>query len=347
MNRLLPLLALMFCLPLMAQQAPLPITSYDYALPENNVSPIAIGMGALNVTYQGDFYASYSNPALLGNNQYSAFVTSFRLANNDNLSFWQATQLSNALREKQFKYFSLLTKQAAWTYQPVASVHISEFNAAMDSSRYYDYQLDKVQISLAGKDESWQKISAGLNLKYLTGRLVYLREHKVGTMMVRDAFIDDKVKGFSTDLGLTLQEGNFIFGVVAYDLFSRLYWENYSSKRIQNRMALGVQYSGETLILTGGVQGKLSKATDTTYHFGLQNTWTWNAPSSSYQNTATQSLVLRLGLYSHDFYGTNNINFTFGTGYNYNIFRFDFSLNNQGMRIRDSEYLFSLGVGLP
>jgi hypothetical protein len=347
MKHLLCLAALAAFLPLAAQQPALPITSFDYALPEHNVSPICVGMGALNVTNAGDLYASYSNPALLGANEYSAFVTSFRLARNDELSFWKATQISNALRAKQFKYFSLLTKKAAFSYQPVSRLHISEFTANGDSSRYHDYQLDKVQVSFAVKDDAWENISLGLNLKYLSGRLVYLREHRVGSSLIRDAFIDDKVKGFSADLGATLDYGNTRFGLTAYDFFSRLYWENYSSKRITGRMAFGAQYRTDSMILTAGLQGKISKSTDTTYHFGFQNSWDLGSSDAVSGEEIAQALVLRLGLYSHDFYGTSNINYTMGTGYNYNIFRFDFSLNNKGMRLKDSEYLFSLGVGLP
>jgi hypothetical protein len=332
-------LALLICLPLLAQPA-LPITTFDYALPQNNVSPVSIGMGALNVTNDGDFFGNYSNPALIGANQYNALLTSFRVNGSEDMDFWEATQISNALKAKQFKYFTLLTKQAAWTYQPVASVHLVD-PLVGGGYRYYDYQLDKVQVTLAAKDESWQPVGFGINLKYLAGRLVYLQSNNSAT------FIDDKVKGFSTDIGVTLETGNLTFGLVAYDLFSRLYWENYSSKPIQARTAFGVQYGTETMILSAGLQGKMSKSTDTTYHFGFQYLWGWDNSSSDTEEAVSQGIVLRLGLYSHDFYGTNNINYTFGTGYNYNVFRFDFSLNNQGMKLKDSEYLFSLGVGLP
>ena len=339
-------LLLLACLPLLAQQPALPIASYDYATPGNSVSPISLGMGGLNVTNAGDFYANYSNPALIGANQFSALLTSFRLKNDEGLSFWEAAQLSNALRPKQFKYFTLLAKQSAWSWQPVSSVHISEITAQGDSFRYFDYQLDKLQVTLAAKDESWQPVAFGLNAKYLTGRLVYLLEHRVGGSLVRDAFIDDKVKGFSTDLGVTMDTGNFTVGLTAYDVFSRLYWENYASVPIQRRGAFGVQYNADNLILTGGVQGKLAKTTDTTFHFGLQYLWGWESDGTMGE-PVSQGIVLRLGLYSHDFYGAGNINYTLGTGYNYNLFRFDFSLNNKGMRLRDSEYLFSLGVGMP
>lgn len=337
------------CLTIGALQAvsPLPITEYDYAVPENNVSPVGIGMGGLNLTFTGDPYASYSNPALLADVETSTLVTSFRLAKNDKLTFWQAASISSSLREKQFKYFSLVTKQSAWTYQPMARVHISEFNATGDSSRYYDYQLDKVQVTLAASDDSWKPVRFGFNIKYLSGRLVYLMEHRVGSSLVRDAFIDDKVKGFSTDLGVTLQDGDFSFALVSYDLFSRLYWENYDSKPLQRRVAMGLSYNGESTVLSAGLQAKTSKDPDTTYHFGMQNTWSWGQGQSLDGQDTSQSLLLRIGLYSHNFYGTNNIHYTLGTGYNYSIFRFDFSLNNKGMKLSNSEYLFSLGVGLP
>lgn len=346
MKRLFPLLLLALVLPLAAQQPPLPITSYDYTTPENNVSPIAIGMGALNLTYKGDFYGNYSNPALVSDNEYSVLLASFRLKDNDRLSFWEASRISNALRPKQFKYFTLLTNKTAWTYQPVSSVHISEITAA-DSFRYHDFQLDKMQVTLAAQDKSWYPIGFGLNLKYLTGRLVYLLEHRMGNSLIRDAFIDDKVKGFSTDVGATLETGSFKFGLTGYDVFSRLYWENYASVPIQRRAALQAQYATDNLLLSAGVQGKLAKTTDSTIHLGFQYLWNWEGGSSPSGEPAQQGAVVRLGLYSHDFYGSDNINYTFGTGYNYNLFRFDFSLNNRGMRLKDSEYLFSLGVGLP
>ena len=280
--RVVPLLGLWLAVSAVAAVSPLPIDEYDYATPDNNVSPIGIGMGGLNLTYAGDPYASYSNPALLADVQQSTLVTSFRLAKNDGLTFWQAASISNSLRDKQFKYFSLTSKQSAFTYQPMARVHISEFSAGGDSSRYYDYQLDKVQVSLAASDQSWKPLRFGLNIKYLSGRLVYLLEHRVGSSLVRDAFIDDKVKGFSTDLGVTVQEGNFTFALVSYDLFSRLYWENYDSKPLQRRVAMGFSYDGESTVLTAGLQAKTSKTPDTTYHFGMQNTWEWGQ-GSNYQ----------------------------------------------------------------
>ncbi len=328
---------------LLGQQTQLPITSYDYALPENNVSPITMGTGAFNLINADDPYAAYANPALMADNQLSSFSLSFRLKNEDDLAFWEAVNISNALKSKQFKYFVLNTKQVSFAYQPVAGVHISEFSASGDSSRYYDYQLDKVQFSIGAKDKKYQKLGAGLSVKYLSGRLVYLTEHKLGSMMVRDGFIDDKVKGVSTDLGFTYTVGNMVYAGSFYDLLSRLWWENYDPVSLQRRSALGMGWTSGDSHFSAGVQSKISKNPDTTYHLGYG--YQWNIAKGQ-QSSDRQSMDLRLGLYSKDFYGADNINYTFGGGYYYKTIRFDFSLNNKGLRLADSEYLFALSLGI-
>ncbi|MDY0152438.1 MAG: hypothetical protein RBS43_09220 [Candidatus Cloacimonas sp.] len=330
-----------------AQQTPLPISSYDYATAENNVSPIAIGCGAMNLTNSDDPFAAYSNPALLANNELSSFATSFRLSSPDKIGFWEAASISNALRDKQFKYFVLSTKQASFSYQPVSSINLSEFSADGYTSQYYDYKLDKVQMSLGAKDKKYNKLGAGISVKYLTGRLVYLNERKVGNMMVREGFIDDKVKGFSTDLGFTYKQGNFTYAGTAYDLLSRLWWENYDAKSIQRRMNLGMGYDSGGSHWNAGVQSKISSKPETTYHLGYGYTWNLSgAKSTNGQSAVRQTMDLRLGVYSKDFYGADNINYTFGGGYYYKTVRFDFSLNNSGMKLADSEYLFALSMGI-
>ncbi|MBP7309762.1 MAG: hypothetical protein KA984_00555 [Candidatus Cloacimonetes bacterium] len=321
-----------------AQQAALPITSYDYALPENYVSPIGMGTGAFNLTNGDDPFAAYSNPALLADNEISSFSTSFRLKNEDDISFWEAASIGNTLRGKQFKYFVLNSKMVSFGYQPVASVNISEITGA--SSKYYDYKLDKLQFSIGGKDKKYNRLGAGLSAKYLSGRLVYLAEHIVGDNMVRDAFIDDKVKGFSTDLAFTYDAGDITYAACAYDLFSRLYWENYDSESITRRMAIGMGYDKNNSHFNAGIQNRIAKDAETSYHLGYG--YQWDMGSS----TQRQTMDLRLGTYSHDFYGADNINFTLGGGYYYKNFRFDFSLNSIGMKLADSEYLFALSLGI-
>ncbi|HOD18097.1 MAG TPA: hypothetical protein PKJ14_05585 [Candidatus Cloacimonadota bacterium] len=318
---------------------PLDLVSYDYHIPANIISSIALGMGGLNLTNAGDYFTSYDNPALLAGNNVTSFAASFRLKNEEEISLADAASASNLLKAKQFMYYTLITKNAAWSYQPTVSTHISEINA--NSLEYYDYQLDKLQLSLAGTDERYADFAAGINIKYLTGRLIYLKERIEYNQMIRESFIDDKVKGFSTDLGVTYTSGKYTFGSCVYDVLSRLWWEHYDSEDLQRRAAVGVQYSDGNLTLSGSLQGKLSQSTDTSYHLGLTRAWHWKSGKDK-----EQGLLVRAGLFSHDFNGTENINYTLGSGYNYNMFRFDFGLTNTGMRLKDSEFIFSLGIGI-
>jgi hypothetical protein len=214
--------------------------------------------------------------------------------------------------------------------------------------RYYDYQLDKLQISFAGKDEKYTTLAGGLNVKYLTGRLVKLDERFTNntTTVTDNPLIDNKVKGVSTDLGLSYATENYIWGLCFYDLYSRLWWESYDAKSLTRRAAMGFQYKTKGLSLLASAEGKMAKESDTTYHFGLVKDWNFGTESTDPGTPKTsQDLIVRAGIFSHDFNGTDNINFTLGSGYNYNMFRIDFALTNTGMQLRDSEYLFSLGVG--
>jgi hypothetical protein len=338
------ILTVLLCLAagLIADTLPaLPLQNYDYHVMENILSPITLGMGGLNLTNAADYFTGYDNPALLAGNTGTAFATSFRLTDEEELTFADAVSASNLLKSKQFMYYTLIANNSAWSYHPTASTHVSQLSAT--TSEYYDYQLDKIQLSLAGTDEKYTRLSGGINLKYMTGRLVYLKEQVHYGDMIREQFIDNKIKGVSLDLGFTWSEERVTWGACFYDLLSRMWWESYDSESLQRRGAMGFEYRGDTYSLLGGLQGKIASSPATTYHLGMIKHWNWK---SGDRNSKDQSFVLRAGMFSKDFNGTENINYTLGSGYNLNMFRIDFALTNGGMRLKDSQYLFSVGVGI-
>jgi hypothetical protein len=176
---------------------------------------------------------------------------------------------------------------------------------------------------------------------------VKLTQNKIGNSWITDGtLIDDKVKGVSGDLGFTWTEGTIMWGACAYDLFSKLWWENYESVSLKRRAAIGFQYSTENLALLASVQGRISSDPQSTYHFGMIKNWTWKTDGSMDTPGTEQNLLIRAGLYSSDFNGTENISYTLGSGYNYNMFRIDFAMTNSGMQLKDSQYLFSIGAGI-
>lgn len=330
----------------LAANGSLPIDSFDYALPENNVSAIALGTGGMNLTDYNDPFASYGNPALLGFNDKTNFYVAYRLSDKKNYDFGEIVSVSNVLKANQFKYFTLNAEQFAFSYQPMASINISEFDEEAHKALYHDYKLDKIQFSAGITDKNLPNMTAGINLKYLTGRLVYLTERLEGSNLIRERFIDDKVKGVSGDIGLYAQYGSGSFGISFYDVLSRMWWENYPSESIQRRVAAGAQYGTGSSKTYVGIQSKMAKKPDTTYHVGYSYGMETETSGNGSDDSVTQGFDLRIGVYSHDFYGANNINLTLGGGYFYRVFRFDFSLNSKGLKLADSELLFSIGLGM-
>lgn len=330
----------------LAANGSLPIDSFDYALPENNVSAIALGIGGINLTDVGDPFASYGNPALLGFNDETSFYVAYRLSDKKEYDFGEIVSVSNVLKASQFKYFTLNAGQFAFSYQPMASINISELDQDTNMALYHDYKLDKIQFSAGITDKKLPNVTAGINLKYLNGRLVYLTERLEGSNLVRERFIDDKVKGLSGDIGLYGKYGSGSYGIAFYDVLSRMWWENYPSESIQRRVAAGAQYGTGASKTFVGIQSKIAKKPETTYHFGYGYGMVSESGGFGDAEPTKRGFDLRIGFYSHDFYGADNINLTLGGGYFYQVFRFDFSLNSKGLKLADSELLFSIGLGM-
>ena len=145
---------------------------------------------------------------------------------------------------------------------------------------------------------------------------------------------------------LAESRGEIVYAASFYDLLSMLWWENYDSVTLQRRAAAGLGFEGTNSHYYAGIQSKLAKKPETTYHLGYGYRWNLNSGTNSSSTENSSSFDLRVGTYSHDFYGADNINFTLGAGYYYRNFHFDFSLNSTGMKLADSDYLFSISAGI-
>ena len=127
---------------------------------------------------------------------------------------------------------------------------------------------------------------------------------------------------------------------------NRHYVKQYGKEKQKLRHMRVQGFEGTNSHYYAGIQSKLAKKPETTYHLGYGYRWNLNSGSNSSSNENSSSFDLRVGTYSHDFYGADNINFTLGAGYYYRNFHFDFSLNSTGMKLADSDYLFSISAGI-
>jgi len=317
-----------------------PIERFDYHTPDHNPSPLVTAMGGLNLTDDSDYYISYDNPALLAYNKTTSAAASFSIVKNDNYSPIQLMQVANLLRNNQFSALVFNSSTGAMMYQAVSSVHFNQPIVQRSSnSVYFDYTLQKVQMSFGGTSGKDKSFAAGLTVKYMFGRLVYLNRNDID--MTFTDFYDDKVKGISTDLGFTYKGQTTRLGLAFYDILNGLFWQTENNKTLTRRGAFGVQVGQEDLKMLTGVMTTLEKEAITTYHIGVVKNVQLAGTASE-----NQSLGFRAGAYSEKFDASDNIYYSVGSGYYYKTFRIDFSIVGPGLKPESCNYLVSVSLSM-
>lgn len=318
-----------------------PIQRFDYHTPDHNPSPVVTAMGGLNLTDNTDYYMSYDNPALLAYNRTTSAAASFSVVKNDKFSPLQLMQVGTLLRNNQFAGLVFNTSTGAMMYQSVANIHLNEqVIPGYNPKIYFDYTLQKVQMSFGGVSDKNQNFAAGLTVKYLFGRLVYL-SYDSPVKFESHEFFDDKVKGISSDLGFAYKTESVRVGLVFYDLLNGLFWQTESNKSLTRRSAFGIQFGQNDLKVTSGVMTTLEKNSTTTYHFGLAKDVSLGGSPIN-----RQSVGLRLGAYSDKFSDQQHIFYSVGSGYYFKTFRIDFSIVGPGLKIEQCNYLISASLSM-
>jgi hypothetical protein len=232
-------------------------------------------------------------------------------------------------------------KTFAFSYQTLADVHLS--NTAGEEQEYYDYKLEAIQASFALLDKKIPDGSLGFGVKYLTGRLVHLINHgENATLTNRNTFMDEKVKGFSLDVGGIYKIGRITLAGSLLDVYSQLYWEHYDSEQMVRTWTGGFQYDLSKLQVMYTLKGRLEKDTKMTSHFGMNYT-----PYSNGDEENPQEMALRGGTfweYTVDDLGVEDkiINYTMGLGYNAGAVKIDFGLVSPEFDWKSNDYLVSL-----
>ncbi|MCD4651540.1 MAG: hypothetical protein K8S56_07125 [Candidatus Cloacimonetes bacterium] len=321
-----------------------PISSYDFHTPVHQVSPVVEAMGGMSVTYESDSALMYNNPALLPFVENGVVTASFKMEHKQGMSFSEVMSMANILKKNQFTYASVYAAKGGFGWYPLASINQSRtYNSTGEIYREYeDYQLDAVQFAFGTQveDITAVDISWGMSFKYIFGRLVYLEEKQTGNSWLREEFYDERVKGYSADLGFLLKQEGFSAGLVFYDLFSRLYWEDSANRVITKRASLGFQWGIGNYALTTGISRKLNLKKEQEYHLGIVRQFELNTP------VGEGVLLFRTGIHSEDFANEDAIFTSFGTGYYIKQLRIDLSATTNGMVLKNNRYLISISVGL-
>jgi hypothetical protein len=314
-----------------------PKVNLDWHTPERHVSTIGISLGGLNHIYAEDYAVAYDNPALLTMRQKSYVTGSFRSSRMEEENIASLVNPNYLLHDKQFTYFSFSTSKFAISYQPAININNSIESDTLNS--YHNLYMNSYVISLAAADEQYKNLKLGLNLKLIDGRQVYHEEKKVDNHWEDVEFVDDSVTGYSIDAAVSYVRDSMIYGVTIYDILSQLYWSGRDNDHLRKRYSAGMGYHVDNSTFTIATQGRFNQPDEQTYHMG----WGYSyGISSSYD----QTVGFKTGMYSHDFDKMDNIFYTFGMGYTISMFTVNFSGISKGFTLNNTDYLFSVTVGM-
>lgn len=313
-----------------------PKIDYDWQLPSRNVSPIGIAFGGVNQVYAEDFGVANENPALLALRSGTYFSATFRSSRMDNENLSSVLNPNYLLSKKQFTYYSISMPKFAIAYQPIFNK--TEKFEDLTEKTYHDLYMNAYILSFAAQDEDFTKLTLGFNLKLIDGRQVYQKHLKEYNQLILDEFVDGSVTGYSADVGMTYSHNTMLVGLTLKDFVSKLYWSDRNNDHLRQRYSLGAGYFNDNSTFQIATQGRFNKADAQTYHVGY-------GYSLNFGNATSQSLGLKLGMFSDRFDEMDNINYTMGFGYTISMFRIDISVISAGFTMDNTDYLFSVTVG--
>ncbi|HPY96245.1 MAG TPA: hypothetical protein PL063_03435 [Candidatus Cloacimonadota bacterium] len=311
-----------------------PISDFNYHLPNNTISPYSAGLGGINLVSAKDNLAFYDNPALLSVVKNMTFAASFNVPDKNQ----STNDLLNAnvlARDSKFRAFGIQAQNVGFLYNELANDSFDQADSLFNT--YQDFKLRSFGLSFA--DTTSANLNVGLSLRYLDGRLVYLREIMQDTLYYKDEFIDSKAMGFGTDLGIYGKKFGLYYGFVVHDLFSKIYWEGHPNTKIHTRGSFAAELRGNNTSLISSVTSLWNIHETPIYSQALNYTRVIGNPNQP------QILDLRFGATSVDYKKSDNIMFTYGTSYMIKTFKLDIAAQTRGLKINTAQYMFSLSIG--
>lgn len=333
-------LALIATLALAVTLSAFPVTSYDYQIPRLQTSPVAAGMGGLNLSYVNDPGIVYSNSALLAQTTGSVISLGMQLQDRDQMDATEIFNASNVLHKNQIVSLHFAAEKGGVGIRSLANIDEKTTWTAHDNV-YHErekYQLTAYQVGMA---ETRGRITWGIGAKYLNGRLVYLKERELGSQRVTVDFIDDRLHGVSFDFSATVHYESFTWGFSLWDIYSHLWWMDHEDRVIIKRMGTTFGWQAGNITLITGTQRQWNTASDQTYHVGVEY-----GISMSDNPDAPASIMLRGGAYSHDFENEETTWSSIGAGYYFNSYRIDASMATHDMMLANTRYLITVSVGM-
>ncbi len=323
-NKLLLTISIILCTGILPAQE-FPLNNFDYFRVTNGVSPSVTAIGGINLANASYSHSSYYNPALLAFREQSAFSLSVRqyLTKNEDIDgFGLPAKNSLEWNSDYIGYLGFEAPNIAASYLSMSAFTTDKKAdiGGTDKRFYSSYFLDAYRLSLADNNNN---LAFGVNLSFLNGRFVYLREREDDTGdMINENFVDSRVYGYSLDFGAVVRWEKFSYGLMIPNTVSRMFWNDYPNKSLERRLQMGVQYGDDTSFVTSGFSRRFVWSAKNVYHSGFQHI----VGLGMFKGHIFE-MPLRVGAYGHRLRKFKDLSYSIGTGIQYGYFTFDTSFS--------------------
>jgi drug/metabolite transporter (DMT)-like permease len=314
-----------------------PIDTYDFVLPHTSTSPIAAAMGGLNVSSEHDPFLMNGNPALLRKLRKTMFGVSFVIPpkdydNWDELFSTDQLSSNNSLRSITFS-----SKNVGLSYNLLASER-RRLHPIADSPDFEFYQNYRMASYAIAVSDSVGQLHYGMTGKLLNGRIVYLTRSTEENDF-EDRFIDTTSWGYSFDMGITTGRDGFTYGLVVYDIMSKISWKDHNKGRIRTRIGAGLDYEANKSQMGTSVNARWGFKDPPYYSVYYSYLVDMGLPDSG------QNMTFRGGMMSQKFKRQDEILFSLGLGYLIKVAYMDLSFQSKGWKSSETQIMFSVSFG--
>jgi hypothetical protein len=288
----------------------------------------SLGLGNVGIALPNEPFANYYNPGAACFIQNTTIAVDFAEKERNTSRF-------PGIAGKTINYLSFISYSGGFTWRPLTQVRgqstssffSDTYQETLTIESHHEYRVDELFLTLTTLSSEIlntleQNPLFGLNLKYF--RAYYAEAEVIHTSSSPvDAMSNfDTGNGFGVDAGFALVKNPFLFGLAAKDIFSKVYWSDYDSDRIDTKLGMGVSsfFFDRILLSTDyryNTRTKISSlfAGIETNVYQLEKVLKENTGSQTERSLITSGSQIRFGTRLDDIEKRDDIIYSLGIGY--------------------------------
>lgn len=313
------------------------------------ISPLNIGLGRTGTVLDNNPYGFLINPAFLVNSKSQRIYMVFQAETDDEDSnILDILNDTYNFTNKAIAFGAVLTEKGAFSWKPLADIkrHITTETDSSEIVKDIDYYINQYALSISEYDEEYN-LSMGITMKYLSGVYTHSKIEKINDSYKEPEIVLSKGNGFSFDLGLGYNVGNWAADVSYLNVWGKMYWDETDDDKIDSKLNAFLSADTGIFLVSGGVSKIFDDDEEWLQHYGLKYQ-TSERKSNDLLLSIISKLEMRIGVWGEDVFDEENRIHTAGFSiYSpHFIFQFAFEGENVNVFSQDGYYKYQFGVAV-